>query len=164
MAHTFTVPQVQVVPPFLPETTGQAFRLFRHYAVTYRGTNVYVMSDGTVLTDYPVELSTGPPPVYSTVGTPLPWNPQQSQLDHANAATGGEQPPVKGSGYTPSSGAQPGSFPFIHVDDPLATPEVFEQSTSPYCVSWFRGACGPYTISGAMYTILLAAGFGSFLT
>lgn len=166
MAHVLTMPTVQVVPPFLPDTQGQAFNLFRHYRVMDRGVNVYIMSDNSVLTDYPVLLSTGPD-VYSTVGVPLPWNPTQSQLDDTNAATGGEQPPVKGTGATPSSGPQAGSFPFVHVDNPLAppaSPEVLEVSTSPFCTSWFRGGTGPHAISDAMYTILDAAGFASFLT
>ena len=152
MAHTLTMPGVAVVPPFLPDTRGQAFALFRHFRVEQRGVNLFVMSDGSVLTDYPVQLTVGPPATFSTVGGPYPWNPTQSPLDHTATAEGGEQPAVLGS------------FPFVHVDNPLATPEVLEVSTSPYCVSWFRGATGPHNISDAMYTLLAAAGFGSFLT
>lgn len=169
MPHTLTMPTVNVVPPYLPDTTGQALRLFMRYHVNARGVNIFIMSDGTVRTDYPVLLSTGPN-VYSTVGSPYPWNPTQSQIDETNTATGGEQPPVKGVGATPSSGPQAGSFPFVHVDNPLAPlqtppqPEVLEVSTNPYCVSWFRGGTGPHVISDAMYAILHAAGFASFLT
>ena len=151
MAHTFTQPVVRVVPPFLPDTTGPAFNLFRHFKVRDRGVNVFIMSDQSVVTDYPVLLSSGPD-VYSVVGSPMPWNPTQSPVDPTNPATGGEQLPVLGS------------FPFVHVDNPLASPEVLEVSTNPYCVSWFRGATGPHNISDAMYAILAAAGFASFLS
>ena len=152
MAHTLTMPSVRVVPPFLPDTTGQAFALFRHYELRKRGVNIFVLSDQSVVTDYAVELSVGPPAVYSTVGSPYPWNSTQSPIDPTNPATGGEQPPVKGS------------FPYIHVDNPLVSPEVLEVSTSPYCVSFFRGGVTSYLISDAMYAILLAAGFSSFLS
>jgi hypothetical protein len=146
------MPGVAVVPPFAPDTTGQAFALFRHFELRERGVNIFVMSDGSVLTDYAVELSAGPPAVFSVVGSPYPWNPTQSPVDHTNPATGGEQLPVKGS------------FPFIHVDNPLASPEVLEVSTDPYCVSFFRGGVTSYSISDAMYEILLAAGFTEFLS
>jgi len=151
MGHTLAMPIVNTVPPFLLDTSGQAFNLYRHFHVNARGVNIFIMSDGSVVTDYPVLLSSGPD-VYSVVGSPYPWNPTQSPIDPTNPATGGEQPPVKGS------------FPFVHVDNPLASPEVLEVSTSPYAVSWFRGATGPHDISDAMYALLMAAGFGSFLT
>jgi hypothetical protein len=152
MAHVLTMPGDSTVPPYLPETQGQAFALFRHYELRQRGIDIFVMSDGSVVTDRPVQLSVGPPATFSVTGSPYPWNPTQSPIDTTNPATGGEQPPVKGS------------FPYVHVDNPLASPEVLEVSTSPYCVSWFRGGVTSYTISNAMYAILLAAGFTNFLS
>ena len=152
MTHTLTMPSVRVVPPFLPDTAGQAFALFRHFEIRERGVNIFVMSDQSVVTDYAVQLTTGPPATFSNVGSPMPWNSTQSPTDLTNPATGGEQPPVKGS------------FPYIHVDNPLASPEVFEVSTSPYCVSWFRGGVTSYKISDATFAILTAAGFGAFLS
>lgn len=166
MAHTFTPPTVQVVPPFLPSTKGQAFRLFRHYAVQYRGVNVYVLSDGTVTTDYPVTL-TGD--VQSTVNIPLPMNPTEMGVDKTNTEYGGEQPPLKNQ-WGPGSTPVAGSPPYEWVTDPLASPEVSSYALGtgggqPAClISWFRGGCGPYTISNAMYTLLNSAGFGAFLT
>src|ERR1700678_3363004 len=92
MGHTFTPPSVQVVPPFLPDTKGQALRLFRHYAVTFRDCNVYILSDGSVCTDYPVMLAGD---TQSTVNIPLPWDPTQMGFDPTNTETGGEVGPLR---------------------------------------------------------------------
>lgn len=65
---TFVTPQVKVVPPYLPETTGLAYRLFRHYEIRYRNVNVFLLSDGTFVQDYPT-------PENANANVPYPWNP-----------------------------------------------------------------------------------------
>jgi len=65
---TFVTPQVKVVPPYLPETTGLAYRLFRHYEIRYRNVNVFSLSDGTFVQDYPT-------PENANANVPYPWNP-----------------------------------------------------------------------------------------
>ena len=160
MTHTFVTPSVQVVPPFLPDTKGQALRLFRHYAPTLRSVNVYVLSDGTVTTDYPVTLAGDTP---STVAIPLPWDPMQMGKDPSNAATGGEVGPLRFWG--PGSQKLDESPPYAWVYDVLDPDEsVRSYSTDPYLVTLFRGTAEPYVISDVMYNLLNAAGYGSFLT
>ena len=160
MTHTFVTPSVQVVPPFLPDTKCQALRLFRHYAPTLRSVNVYVLSDGTVTTDYPVTLAGDVP---STVAIPLPWDPMQMGKDPTNTETGGEVGPLRFWG--PGSQKLDESPPYAWVYDVLDPDEsVRSYSTDPYLVTLFRGTAEPYAISDVMYNLLNAAGYGSFLT
>ena len=159
MTHTFVTPSVQVVPPFLPDTKGQALRLFRHYAVQNRAVNVYVLSDGSVCTDYPVPLAGD---TTSTVNIPLPWNPSQMGFDPTNDETGGEVGPLRYWG--PGSQKFDESPPYAWVFDVLDPTEIVRTySTDPYMVSMFRGG-HTYTISNAMYSLLSGAGYGAYLT
>jgi hypothetical protein len=160
VGHTYTSPLVQVVPPFFPDTEGQALRLFRHYAVQYRAVNTYVLSDETVSTDYPIPLAGD---ILSTVTIPLPWDPTQMGTDPTNPATGGEVGPLRYWG--PGSEKFDESPPFVWIYDVLdPTEQVRTSSTSPYLVSMFRGGPAPYPISDAMYTLLHAAGYTAYLT
>lgn len=74
----FTTPLVQVVPPILPETTGPAYRLFRHYAPTYRHVNVFLLSDGTFVQDYPT-------PENNNANVPYPWNWNEPDAPYATS-------------------------------------------------------------------------------
>jgi len=64
--RSFTTPLTKVVPPILPETRGQAYLLFRHYASTYRHVNVFQLSNGTYVQDYPTVEN-------SNANVPYPW-------------------------------------------------------------------------------------------
>ena len=66
--YTFTPPLAQIVPPYLADTKGLQYLLYRYAKPTYRGVNVYVLSNGTVAQDYPT-------PENSNTNYPLPWNP-----------------------------------------------------------------------------------------
>ena len=160
MSHTYTPPVVRVVPAFLPESKGQANRLFLHYRNRDRAVNTFVLSDGTVTTDYAVPLAGD---VLSTVSIPLPWDPTQMGKDPTNPETGGEVGPLRywGSGSKPLDESPPFSWVY-NVLDP--TSPVRTYSTSPYLVSLFRGGPGPYTISDSMYALLTSAGFAAYLT
>jgi hypothetical protein len=163
--HTYSPPQLKIIPPFLPETTGQAFALFRHYENRERGVNLYVWSDNTVTTDYPVSIATGT----STVKIPQPLQAQVLQpQDPTNPATGGEQPPL---GPLTQKGAinWDGPYPYVEIWDVLATLVAGEavyqyKQQIPWCVSWFRGGVTEYQISDAMYAILHSAGYAAYLT
>ena len=74
----FTTPLVQVVPPILPETTGPAYRLFRHYAPTYRHVNVFLLNDGTFVQDYPT-------PENNNANVPYPWNWNEPNAPYATS-------------------------------------------------------------------------------
>ena len=49
MAYTFTPPLVKTVPPFGPDSTQAQVDLWRHYENRYRGVNVWILSDNTVV-------------------------------------------------------------------------------------------------------------------
>ena len=154
--HTFSPPVISPIPAFNPaETRGQAYSLFRHYANLQRGVNVYVWSDNSVTTDYPVTIAGGT----SLVKVPQPLQaPVAQPIDHTNPATGGEQPPLG------PTHAWNGPQPYSEVYDVLVNPSYVFFQQSPSMVSWFRGAAGPYHISDAMYAILNSAGYGAYLT
>ena len=63
MPSVFTPPTVQRVPPVLPETRGLQFALFRHFAPTYQGENLFKMADGTYQLDAQPQLLSNPDPV-----------------------------------------------------------------------------------------------------
>ena len=157
MGHTFSPPSVRVIPPILPDTKGQAYRLFRHYEVQLRGVNVYLYSDGSVTTDYSVPIAGDE---MSTVRVPQPIQQFSAQtLAHGVTATGGEQPPL--GNWLPNV---EGPMPYAEVYDVLVDPPYVIYQADPYCISYFRGGCGPYQISDAMYALLNAAGFGAYCT
>jgi len=64
--RSFTTPLTKVVPPILPETRGQSYLLFRHYASTYRHVNVFQLSNGTYVQDYPTVEN-------GNANVPYPW-------------------------------------------------------------------------------------------
>lgn len=68
MTKVFSPPAELYVPPILPDTTGPARGLFRHFQRHERGVNVFLLSDGTVIQD---QAAGG-----INAGTvPYPWNP-----------------------------------------------------------------------------------------
>lgn len=73
---SFTTPLTQVVPPILPETMGPSYRLFRHYAPTYRHVNVFLLNDGTFVQDYPT-------PENNNANVPYPWNWNEPNAPYA---------------------------------------------------------------------------------
>jgi len=70
ITYTFTPPVANIVPPFLPETRGLQYLLFRYMPTRERGVNVYVLSDGTFAQDYPT-------PENQNTNFPLPYNPTE---------------------------------------------------------------------------------------
>jgi hypothetical protein len=64
---TFTPPNAQDNPAFLPETAGPAYGLFRHYTNRLRGINVFLLSDGSYVQDTAS-------PENSDTNIPYPWN------------------------------------------------------------------------------------------
>jgi hypothetical protein len=65
----FTVPEVLVIPPYLPDTpVGPALLLFRHYTPRYQGVNVVILNDGTVRQDFAT-------PENDNTAVPYPWDP-----------------------------------------------------------------------------------------
>lgn len=63
---TWTPPQVQVVPPVLPDTKGLQWRLFRHFKSHWQNVAVFELSDGTFVQDYPT-------PENDNTNIPYPW-------------------------------------------------------------------------------------------
>ena len=72
----FTTPTTKVVPPILPDTRGPAYMLFRHYAPTERHVNVFQLSDGTYVQDYPTVEN-------SNSNVPYPWIPDSPDNQYA---------------------------------------------------------------------------------
>jgi len=65
-AYYFSPPTVRDIPNYLPESTGPAVWLLRHYRLKERGVNVFLLSDGT----YTQDTNT---PENPNSGYPLPW-------------------------------------------------------------------------------------------
>ena len=70
ITYTFTPPVANIVPPFLPETRGLQYLLFRYMPTRERGVNVYVLSDGSFAQDYPT-------PENQNTNFPMPYNPTE---------------------------------------------------------------------------------------
>lgn len=68
--YLFTPPLVKDRPPFLPDSSQMQKELWMHYENRYRGVNVWIMSDGSVVQDTatPENSNTDMSGVY-------PWNP-----------------------------------------------------------------------------------------
>ena len=66
----FTPPTADIVPPYLPETRGLQYLLFRYMPVRTRGVNVYCLSDGKFAQDYPTQENTN-------TNFPMPYNPTE---------------------------------------------------------------------------------------
>ena len=77
--YTFTPPVAKIVPPFLPETKGLQYLLFRYYQPTYRGVNVYILSNGTIAQDYPT-------PENQNTNFPMPYNPNNPSAPFAQVS------------------------------------------------------------------------------
>ena len=76
ITYTFTPPVAKIVPRYLADTRGLQYLLFRYYQPTYRGVNVYALSDGTYAQDYPT-------PENSNTNFPLPYNPTDPSAPYA---------------------------------------------------------------------------------
>ena len=72
----FTTPLVKITPPYLPETKGLPYMLFRHYAVREAHVNVYELQDGTFVQNYPS-------PENTNTNIPYPWNPSDPTAPYA---------------------------------------------------------------------------------
>lgn len=132
---TFSPPIAsKFVPPILPETTGAARGLFRHYTSRARGANVFKLSDGTyvqdITTDSPVAIAAG--------AIPYPWNPDN-----------------------PSGDVKTGQ-PFVSYTDQNGV-EQYISGASPYIVAVYWGGHAT-PITAAEQTALTAAGYGACIT
>ena len=66
--YTFVPPEAKIVPPYAADTKGLQYLLFRYFQPTYRGVNVYILSDGNIAQDYPT-------PENQNTNFPQPYNP-----------------------------------------------------------------------------------------
>lgn len=81
MAHTFTSPyNSNYVAQILPESKGPERNLFRHFRRRPRAANVFLLSDGTVISD----LTTDTPIVVQAGAVPYPWNPNDPSGPYAS--------------------------------------------------------------------------------
>lgn len=113
-------------------------------------TNVYILDDGTVVSDYSVTLSNGHP---SSTNVPYPWDPAGS--------------PMAG----PPEGASGGPYgtppPYASVQNWQSATVPFNQQfiLEPHIRYWFQGGAGPYpNISANLVAILTAAHWDNFLS
>lgn len=109
MSWTFTPPLVKTVPPFGPDSTQAQVDLWRHYENRYRGVNVWILSDGSVVQSDPT--------------------PENSNVDMSNILPGdsllGKDP------YVTSIYIDPGANPQV--------PTIHTTSHNPYVVAKFYG-------------------------
>lgn len=153
---TFTPPTFsRIVPRVLgwnslnPSTPLQS-RLYRYMRPYDGGVNVYVLSDNTVVADYPVVLSDAS---LASTNIPYPWNPAGSPL------------------VGPPEGAEGGPYgvppPYAEVWEWIgaSTTQYQKFVLSPYVKYWFAGGHAPYVgISANLVTILTAAKFDNYIT
>lgn len=146
MPTTYTPPIAQrVTPRTLLHSTNRQKRLYRYMRPLDVAVNTFLLSDGTVVTDYPVLLSNGQ---QSSTAIPYPWNPTASR---ALPPDGTESGPT---------GTPP---PYATVINWDRTVQQFTESV--YIVSWFKGAHGPYSgLSAAVITQLTNAHFDNYLS
>lgn len=157
---TFTPPVVSKVTPRVladaegrpVHTTRLQLALYKYMRPLDRAVNVYVLSDGTVVTDLPVLLSDGL--TYSSTAVPYP-------LTSWGAF-------VAGTTIGPPEGAEGGPFgsppPYSAIQENVAGTYT-EYRLNPYLKYYFLGAHGPYpNLSANLVTILTAAKFDNFLS
>jgi hypothetical protein len=153
----FETPHVAVIPRWLPESTGQQFLLYRHFANEIRGVNAWQRSDGTYCVDYPCNFESAQThpagffsddpigPDLTTTGFPAlidtnlnyPWNPFP--------------------GSTIST--QPGAYSDVYDWTQVRTTFALD----PYFTSWFQGG-GMIIITQEQALSLTAAGFGDCIS
>jgi hypothetical protein len=75
---TFTPPVAQDIPPILPESRGDARRLFRYYPSRKRYIAVFKLSNGTYVQDTAS-------PENSNTNIPYPWNPDQPSAPYVSS-------------------------------------------------------------------------------
>lgn len=156
-----------VVPRFDMDAEGRPvptsrlqFALYKYMRPLDRGVNIYVLSDGTVVTDLPVTLSDAS---LSSTAVPYP-------LTMYGTTT-------PGTVIGPPEGAEGGPFgpppPYAAVQDNITnspTGQYTEYHRGPtgdgtaYVKYYFLGGHGPYTnLSANLVAILTAAKFDNYL-
>ena len=156
---TFTPPVAsEVTPRFDFDAEGNPVETSTLQRAPYKymrpldvSVNVYVMSDGTVLTTLPVPIAGG---LQSTAGQPLPDT-------HMGSPFG------VGSPAGPPEGAEGGPFgppPAYAAVQENVTGVFTEYALSPYLTYYFLGSHSYPGISANLVSILTAAGFGAYIT
>ena len=75
---TFTPPTVDIVPPFLPDTRGPAFALFKFYPVKPAYVIVFLLSNGTYCQNYATLEN-------QNTNIPYPWDPYVQSAPYATS-------------------------------------------------------------------------------
>lgn len=148
---TFTPPVFsKVTPRFLENSTPRQQRLYKYMRPLDQGVNVYVLDDGTVVSDLSVVLSDAS---MSSTNVPCPWDPAASPL------TG------------PPEGAEGGPYgtppPYATVQNWASLTVTLHQEfvLEPHIRYWFAGGHGPYpNISANLVAILTAAKWDNYLS
>lgn len=133
---TFTPPTAAIVPPFLPDSTPAQVGLFRHFASRHRGVNVFLLSDGSYVQDYPTAENSN---------TAIPYPIDMTNADPLNGAVVKAPPPFAYTGGDPSLGLPTSS------------------TLSKWVVKiYYGGHANPVT--AAEVTALTAAGYGAHIS
>lgn len=148
---TFTPPiWSRATPRTLPTSTPLQKALYRYMRPLDMGVNVFVLSDNTVVADFPVPLSNGGT---ASTSIPYPWTPDSA--------------PVAGAPEGAEGGPYGVPLPYAEVWEWLAGDTTQYQSftVSPYVKYWFAGGHGPYhNISANLVSILTAAHFDNYIS
>jgi hypothetical protein len=128
--------------------------LYKYMRPLDRSVNIYVLSDGTVVTDLSVPLSNGG---HSSTAIPYPLTMYGTT--------------VPGTIVGPPEGAEGGPFgpppPYAAVQDNITgSPQgtYTEYRSAPYVKYYFLGGHGPYpNLSANLVSILTAAHFDNYL-
>jgi hypothetical protein len=150
----FQTPLVKDIPTYLPESRGVQVLLWRHYTPKYRGVNVYVLSDGTVVQDTPTTEN-------ANTNIPLPW------ILNNDPKVQGWYPPIYDEHghvtYGPFvswlTGAEDNTYSYVTNWDGSITTTVLD----PHIVYIYEGGHA-HTINQYEANILSGAGYSGNIT
>ena len=139
-----------VIPRYLEHSTPIQKRYYRYTRPQDVGVNVFILSDGTVVADYPVTLSDA-----SLASTNIPY-PQ----DLAGSPLIGPPEGAEGGPY-----GTPPPYSIVQNYESATVPLHQEFTLNPYVKYLFLGSHGPYpNISANLVAVLTAAKFDNYIT
>ena len=145
---TFTSPVANLATfRYTESSTPQQKALYKYMRPLDLSVNVYILSDLTVVTDFPCPIANG-----QTSSSAVPWHLWRADMPQVGANEGASGGPF----------AQPP--PYSTVFTAFANPPVQSFNDSPWIKYWFQAA-GVYPgISANLVSILNGAGYGAYIS
>jgi len=151
LARTYTPPTVQMATPRVrPDSSRLQIRLYRYMRPLDLQCNTFLLSDGTVVTDYPVPIAGGT----SSTNIPYPWDPAASPTNRQAPDFTGTPPP-----FATVTEMVTGSF-----TSPPTAPTYQEFRNSPYITAVLWGGHVYNNVPLRWLMQLAAAGFNQYIS